>query len=79
MYLIVVAVTQLQELLDDTYLAVCSDAYAAALQVYKASGNMGGLDAVLGEIGQRFARKPRKARSQEGTAKVEGATVYFKA
>ena len=75
MYPVVVAVTQLQELLDDTCLAVGSEAYAAALQVYgyaKASGNVGGLDAVVGEMGQRFARKPRKAKGQ-------GATVELKA
>jgi hypothetical protein len=64
------AITQLQELLDDTCLAVGSEAYAAALQVYnyaKSSGNVGGMDAVVGEMGQRFARKPRKAKSGEGT------------
>jgi len=57
---------------------VGSEAYAAALQVYgyaKASGNIGGLDAVVTEMGQRFARKSRKAKSQVGTVKVEGATV----
>jgi len=78
MYPIVVALTQLQELVDDTCLAVGSEAYAAALQVYsyaKASGQGSGLDGVVGEMGQRFARKPRKAKSQEGTVKVEGATV----
>jgi hypothetical protein len=78
MYPIVVALTQLQELVDDTCLAVGSEAYAAALQVYnyaKASGNMGGMDAVVGEMGQRFARKPRKAKAQEGTVKPEGAAV----
>ncbi len=51
---------QMQELLDDTVTAVGSEAYSAALQVYayaKASGNTGGLDAVVEEMGQRFARK----------------------
>ncbi|SRR5579883_437421 len=78
MYPIVVALTQLQELVDDTCLAAGSEAYAAALQVYnyaKASGQGVGLDAVVGEMGQRFARKPRKVKAQEGTVKVEGATV----
>ena len=45
MYPIVVALTQLQELVDDTCIAVGSEAYAAALQMYtyaKASGNTGG-------------------------------------
>jgi len=78
LYPLLLSVTQLQELLDDTCLAVGSEAYAAALQVYtyaKASGNVGGLDAVVGEMGQRFARKPRRAKSQEGTVKPEGATA----
>jgi hypothetical protein len=68
LYPLLLSLTQLQELLDDTCLAVGSEAYAAALQVYnyaKASGNGGGMDAVIGEMGQRFARKPRKAKTQE--------------
>jgi hypothetical protein len=78
MYPIVVALTQLQELVDDTCLAAGSEAYAAALQVYnyaKASGQGGGLDAVVSEMGQRFARKPRKAKSQVETVKSEGAVM----
>jgi hypothetical protein len=68
MYPIVVALTQLSELVDDTALAVGSEAYTAALQVYnyaKASGQGSGLDAVVSEMGQRFARKPRKAKASE--------------
>lgn len=70
LYPLLLSLTQLQELVDDTCLAVGSEAYAAALQVYnyaKVSGNGGGLDAVVGEMGQRFARKPRKVKSQEAT------------
>jgi len=33
----------------------------------------------VSEMGQRSARKPRKAKSQVGTVKVEGATVKLKA
>ena len=58
------AIAQLHELLDDTYLAVGSEAYTAALQVYryaKASGNVGGLDTLVEEMGQRFAQKSRKS------------------
>lgn len=76
MYSIVVVLIQLQELVDDTCLAVGSKAYAATLQVYnyaKASEQGGGLDEVVGEMGQRFTRKTRKAKSQEGTVKLEGA------
>jgi hypothetical protein len=68
MYPIVMAFTQLQELLDDTYVMVGSEAYAAALQVYnyaKASGQGSGLDAVVDELGQRFARKSRKKEAQQ--------------
>ena len=70
MYPIVVALTQLQELLDDTYVTVGSEAYSAALQVYsyaKASGQGTGLEAVVGELGQRFARKSKKEKSQPTT------------
>ncbi len=59
---------QLQDLLDDTALAVGSEAYAAALQVYnyaKASGQGTGLDTMVEEMGQRFARRNRKIKSQQ--------------
>jgi len=59
---ILLSLTQLQELLDDTYLAVGSKAYAAGLVVYnyaKNSGQGAGLDAVVDEMGRRFARKSR--------------------
>lgn len=71
MYPIVMALTQLQELLDDTYVTVGSEAYSAALQVYsyaKASGQGSGLEAVVGELGQRFARKSKKEKPQPTTA-----------
>ena len=63
MYPIVVALSQLQGLIDDTYMAVGSEAYSSALTVYtyaKASGEGGGLETIVEELGQRFARKPRK-------------------
>ncbi|MBD2022004.1 hypothetical protein H6F43_17635 [Leptolyngbya sp. FACHB-36] len=68
MYPIVMAMTQLQELLDDTYVLVGSEAYSAALQVYnyaKASGQGAGLEAVVDELGQRFARRTRKEKPQQ--------------
>jgi hypothetical protein len=70
LYPIVLAVTQLQELLNDTHVAIGSEAYAAALQVYtyaKASGKGSNLDAMVDELGQRFARKTRKAKPQAST------------
>ena len=59
---LLLSLTQLQELLDDTYVAVGSDAYTAGLVVYnyaKNSGQGAGLDAVVDEMGRRFARKSR--------------------
>uniref|UniRef100_A0A832H4J4 Uncharacterized protein n=1 Tax=Oscillatoriales cyanobacterium SpSt-402 TaxID=2282168 RepID=A0A832H4J4_9CYAN len=70
MYPIVMAMTQLQELLDDTYVAVGSEAYSAALQVYnyaKASGQGAGLETVVDELGQRFARRTKKEKPQPTT------------
>ena len=74
MYPIVLALSQLQELVDDTAMAAGSEAYAAALQVYhyaKASGQGSGLEGIVNEMGQRFVRKPRKAKT--------GATATGKA
>lgn len=67
MYPIVVALAQLQELVDDTTTAAGSEAMAAALQVYsyaKASGQGAGLEGLVEELGQRFARKTRKPKPQ---------------
>ncbi len=71
MYPIVVALSQLQELVDDTAMAAGSEAYAAALQVYhyaKASGQGSGMEGMVNEMGQRFTRKPRKAKAGAATA-----------
>jgi hypothetical protein len=65
LYPLLLSLSQLYELVDDTSLAVGSEAYAAALQVYnyaKASGQGAGLETVVEEMGQRFARKSRKAK-----------------
>ncbi len=70
LYPVFLALTQLQEAVDDTVIAVGSDAYAAALLVYnfaKANGKGTGLDAVIDEMGKRFARKSRKAESPAPT------------
>ncbi|AFZ27152.1 MULTISPECIES: hypothetical protein [Cylindrospermum] len=63
LYPIVLSLSQLQALIDDTCLAAGSEAYVAALTVYnyaKVSGNTQGLDAALDELGRRFARKTKK-------------------
>jgi hypothetical protein len=54
------ALTQLQELVDDTYVAAGSEAYTAALLVYqyaRAGSKGAALDNLLDGLGQRFARK----------------------
>lgn len=61
LYAILLAIAQLHELVDDTYLVVGSEAYAGALLIYNAAkiNNVGGLDDALDELGKRFARKAR--------------------
>lgn len=59
---IMVAVTQLNEMLGDTFALVGSDAYSAALLVYnalKAKGGNGALDDLSDALGKRFARKSK--------------------
>ncbi len=63
LYPILLSLTQLQELVDDTAVAVGSEAYAAGLMVYnyaKASGKGTGLDSMVNDLGRRFARKTKK-------------------
>lgn len=67
LYPILLSLTQLQELVDDTSVAVGSEAYAAGLLVYnyaKASGKGAGLDSMVDDLGRRFARKAKKAQPQ---------------
>lgn len=67
LYPILLSLTQLQELVDDTYIAIGSEAYAAALAVYnyaKASGDVTGLDAVIDEMGRRFTRRTKKKQPE---------------
>jgi hypothetical protein len=61
---IMAALSQLSELVEDTYMAVGSEAYASALLVYqfaRAGGKGSALDGALDSLGQRFARKSRRA------------------
>jgi hypothetical protein len=65
---VVTAFAQLNELLDDSYVAVGSEAYAAALLVYqfvRAAGKGSALDTALDALGRRFARKSRSAPAGE--------------
>jgi hypothetical protein len=65
LYPLLLSLTQVRELVDDTYMVVGSEAYAAALQVYnyaKASRQGSGLDAAVKKMGQRFAGKSRQVK-----------------
>jgi len=68
LYPIVLAVSQLQELLDDTVALVGSEAYMAALAVYnyaKATKGNAGLEAAVDDMARRFARKSSGGASQQ--------------
>ena len=64
LYPIMVALKQLSEFVDDTYIQVGSEAYTAALLVYqsaKRNGKGSALDGLLDALGQRFARKTKES------------------
>ena len=61
---VLLALAQLNELVEDTYIEVGSEAYTAALAVYqyaRAAGKGAALDGALDTLSQRFARKSRSA------------------
>ena len=61
---ILLALNQLQGLVEDTVMEAGSEAYAAALAIYeftKTATNRSALEAAAGELGQRFTRKTRGA------------------
>jgi hypothetical protein len=61
---VMTALTQLQELVEDTYLEIGSEAYTSALMIYsymRAGGKGAALDEAASQLGQRFARKTKKA------------------
>ncbi|MGJ3249501.1 MAG: hypothetical protein ACFE0J_00010 [Elainellaceae cyanobacterium] len=63
LYPVLLSLSQLHELVEDTYMIAGDEAYASARTVYqsaKANGRGIGIDAVVEELGQRFTRKPRK-------------------
>jgi hypothetical protein len=65
------ALAQLHELIEDTFLAVGSEAYIAALLVYqyaRTGGKGAALDSALDALGQRFARKSRQAAPKPPTS-----------
>ena len=64
---VMTALAQLNELVDDTYMEVGSEAYTAALSVYqyaRGAGKGAALDGALDALGQRFARKSRGSSPQ---------------
>jgi cysteine synthase len=70
LYPLLRSLNQLQDLIDNTTLAVGSEAFASALQVYnyaKASGQGKSLETLVVDMGQRYVRKHRKPKSQEAT------------
>ncbi len=67
LYPIMLSLTQLQELVNNTSMAVGSEAYAASLMIYnyaKASGKGAGLESMVDDLGRRFARKAKKVQPQ---------------
>ena len=68
LYPISVALKQLTEFVDDTYIQVGSEAYTSALVVYqsaKRNGQGAALDGLLDALGQRFARKSKAPPDEE--------------
>ncbi|MBC6422653.1 MAG: hypothetical protein GDA38_14830 [Hormoscilla sp. SP12CHS1] len=68
LYPITLALSQLQELLDDTVALAGSEAYMAALAVYnyaKATKGDAGLEAAVDDMARRFARKSSSWASQQ--------------
>lgn len=62
--------TQLLELVEDTKMDVGSEAYSAALVVYRYAQNSpqgAGLDDVVDDLGRRFARRSRQAEAGESS------------
>lgn len=65
-------IKQLAELMDDTMVALGTDAYTAALVVYQMAqlaGKGQGLDQLLDAMGQRFARKSKGTAAAKTAAK----------
>ena len=58
---ILLALSQLQEVVDNTAAVIYSEAYGAALSVYgyaKAAGKEAALQEAVDELGRRFSRRP---------------------
>ncbi|ASC73736.1 hypothetical protein XM38_047080 [Halomicronema hongdechloris C2206] len=67
---VILAVTQLQEMLTYTATAAGNEAYTAALEVYryaKANGTMAGLDDLVEKLGEWFTKRANPKGSQPVT------------
>lgn len=63
LYPVLMALTELQSLVDDTYFAAQCEAYTAALKVYdaaKAHDDLPGMKIVVEQLKQQFARRTKK-------------------
>lgn len=76
LYPVMVALSQLAEKLSDTYAIAASEAYAAALMIYRnakdARGSQG-LEEAIADLSRRFARKANTVKSP-GESKGESKT-----
>ncbi|MGG6267508.1 hypothetical protein ACQ4M3_23395 [Leptolyngbya sp. AN03gr2] len=69
---ILMALNQLRDLVDSTAIAIGSEAYENALTAYrhaKASGQGASLEAMMAEMSQRFARKPKQKTDEKPETK----------
>ncbi len=70
---ILLALSQLQEVVDNTAAVVNSEAYAAALRVYgyaKSAGKAAALQDTLDDLGKHFTRKPAASASKANSNKT---------
>lgn len=64
---ILMAANQVQDLIEDTFMQVGSEAYMAALSIYNYTKNSPAgtaLEGVVDDMGRRFARKPRTTEAK---------------
>ncbi len=67
LYPVLMALTELQSLIDDTYFVAQSESYAAALKVYdaaKSHSDMPGMKIVVEQLRQQFARRTKKESTE---------------
>jgi hypothetical protein len=71
LYPLVIAFSQLQDALHDTYITVGSEAYSASLKIYnyaKVNVDMAGVQRWVDEMGERFARANKKVPADSVSA-----------